>query len=298
MQIVVTGASGFVGKRFMEYNKSRYELIALSLRAGIPANIDLMQTGSLVHLAGKAHEMKAVDDKLYFEINFELTRKLADEAKKQGVRQFIYISSVKVYGNMADAFVDETTTCKPDDAYGKSKLAAEEYLRSIEDAHFRVAIIRPPLVYGPGVKGNMIRFLALAEKKLPLPFGGIDNKRSMVFIDNLVELINRVAEREARGIFTAGDPEAISTGYLLGLIREYMNNRKGLISLPAFGRKLLKVVRPALFERLFGSFVVDNRKTNQVLGFSPPYSTEYGVKVMVDWYLQHKKPRNLKAAIK
>jgi nucleoside-diphosphate-sugar epimerase len=298
MQIVVTGASGFVGKRFMEYNKSRYELIALSLRGGIPANIDLMQTGSLVHLAGKAHEMKAVDDKLYFEINFELTRKLADEAKKQGVRQFIYISSVKVYGNMADAFVDETTTCKPDDAYGKSKLAAEEYLRSIEDAHFRVAIIRPPLVYGPGVKGNMIRFLALADKKLPLPFGGIDNKRSMVFIDNLVELINRVAEREARGIFTAGDPEAISTGYLLGLIREYMNNRKGLISLPAFGRKLLKVVRPALFERLFGSFVVDNRKTNQVLGFSPPYSTEYGVKVMVDWYLQHKKPRNLKAAIK
>src|SRR4051812_25526198 len=161
MQIVITGASGFVGKRFMEYNKGRYELIALSLRAGIPANIDLMQTATILHLAGKAHEMKAVDDKLYFEINFELTRKLADEAKRQGVRQFIYISSVKVYGNMPDAFVDETTTCEPDDAYGKSKFAAEEYLRSIEDAHFRVAIIRPPLVYGPGVKGNMMRFLAL-----------------------------------------------------------------------------------------------------------------------------------------
>jgi nucleoside-diphosphate-sugar epimerase len=298
MQIVVTGTSGFVGKRFMEYNKGRFEIIALSLRSGIPANIDLMQAATIVHLAGKAHEMKAIDDKLYFEINFELTRKLADEAKKQGVRQFIYISSVKVYGNIADAFVDETTTCKPDDAYGKSKLAAEEYLRSIEDAHFRIAVIRPPLVYGPGVKGNMIRLLALAEKKLPLPFGGIDNKRSMVFIDNLVELINRVAETEARGIFIAGDPEAISTQDLLRLIREYMNNRKGLISLPAFGRKLLKVVRPALFERLFGSFVIDNRKTNEVLGFSPPFSTEYGVKVMVDWYLHHKKPRNLKAAIK
>jgi nucleoside-diphosphate-sugar epimerase len=290
MRIIVTGTSGFVGKRFMQYNKDRYELFAFSLRSGFPDNIRFNEADTIVHLAGKAHDMKAVEYKDYFEINFELTKRLAETAKSHGTRHFIYISSVKVYGNKANAFVNETTACEPDDAYGKSKWAAEEYLRSIEDDHFRIAVIRPPLVYGPGVKGNMIRLLALAEKNVPLPFGGINNKRSMVFIDNLVELINRVADTRAKGIFIAGDAAAISTAELLGLIRSYMNNTKPLISLPALGRKLVKVVRPALFERLFGSFVIDNTKTNQGLGFSPPYSTEYGVKVMVDWYLQNKKP--------
>jgi UDP-glucose 4-epimerase len=293
MRIGITGAGGFVGSRFMEYNKEKYSLVPLSLRNINPAQLDLSGLDAIVHLAGKAHEMKRINDQVYFDINYKLTKELAEEAKKNGVRSFVYISSVKVYGDKADLLVDEDSPCEPTDAYGKSKLQAEQYLQSIQDENFNVAIVRPPVVYGPGVKGNMIRFLNLAQKNIPLPFGGISNRRSMVFLDNLVELINRIVETGSNGIFVAGDVRALSTTELLGLIRRFMGKKEGLVSTPLIGRKLLRIIAPGLYQRLFGSFVIDNKKTNESLGFTPPYAAEYGVRQMVEWYLAQKRNENL-----
>ena len=298
MKIGITGAGGFVGKRFTEYNRDKYQFNRIPLRNLPSSEMVLPGVDVILHMAGKAHDMRVSDEKVYNEVNVDLTTRLANQAKQRGISHFIYISSVKVYGDDRTDYLDEDSECRPTDAYGKSKLQAENYLKSIQTPEFKVAIVRPPLVYGPGVKGNMIRLLRLAEKNMPLPFGGVKNERSMVFIDNLVELINRVIDTKATGTFVAGDAQPISTAELMTFIRSFMNKRRGMVSIPSLGQKLLKALRPKLFNRLFGSFVIHNQKTNERLGFQPPYSTEYGVKQMVDWYLDPQKEGNLTAVIK
>jgi nucleoside-diphosphate-sugar epimerase len=284
MKIVVTGANGFVGKRFMEYNQGKFQLQALSLRSNQLSSFDFAVVDAIVHLAGKAHDMRSTNDQEYFNINFELTKKLADKAKAQGVPHFLYISSVKVYGDEDRELLDEESTCIPGDAYGKSKLEAEKYLKSIENNQFKVAIVRPPLVYGPGVKGNMNRMLKLANSNLPLPFAKTRNRRSMVFLDNLIELLNRIVLTGSRGTFVAGDERAVSTEELISEIRKAMDKKTRLFAIPGAGRWLLRKLRPDFSKRLFSSFVIENKRTNQVLQFAPPFSFEFGIKQTVDWY--------------
>lgn len=283
-KIIVTGSSGFVGKRFLEYNNNKFQLETLNLRDGKIDQADLNGADAVLHLAGKAHQMEPIADEIYFEVNYKLTKQLADKAKKNGVQLFVYASSVKVYGDEVSDVLDESSKCTPTDPYGASKLKAEQYLQSIETDAFKVAIVRPPLVYGPDVKGNMIRLLELAAKPVPLPFGKINNARSMVFVDNLVELMNAIIEKKARGIFIAGDITPVSTTYLLTQMRASLRNKKKLISIPTWLRAMIKRLRPSMYIRLFGSFVVNNNNTNQRLGFVPPYSTEYGIAEMVEWF--------------
>jgi len=288
--IAVTGATGFVGKRLMLYNIEKFQLKPINLRNAPVSGINLQGMDVVLHLAGKAHQMAPIDDKVYFDVNYELTKQLADKARADGVKQFIYISSTKVYGDDIQEMLSETSPCMPTDAYGSSKLKAEQYLQSLQSDVFKVAIIRPPVVYGPGVKGNMIRLLQLASKKIPLPFARIDNARSMVFIDNLVELINAVIDKEATGIFIAGDDFPISTSSLLLLIKASLGNTSRLISVPVFARTIIKRLKPALYIRLFGSFVVSNADTNKRLHFKPPYSTAFGVEQMVKWFKENAYP--------
>lgn len=286
MKIGVTGSTGFVGKRYMQIAANGFEKIPLDLRTNTPEEINLKGINIIVHLAGKAHEMKPIPDWIYFKINYELTKSLAEKAKAAGVSHFIYISSTKVYGDQVQGMVDEDSDCMPDDAYGKSKLQAEAHLISMQSPEFNVAIIRPPLVYGPRVKGNMIKLLELAEKNIPLPLGNTGNARSMVYIDNLVALINRVIEKKAGGIFIGGDAKPLSTDTLIRLIRKHLGNKAGLISIPSPLRNIIKIFKPALYTRLFGSFEVDNRGTNELLGFTPPYTSDEGIASMVKWYLK------------
>lgn len=232
MRIGVTGSTGFVGKRYMEISLPGYQKYSLDLRKNIVGDLDLSTTEVVVHLAGKAHEMQPSPDEQYFLVNFEITKALADHAKHSGVGQFIYISSTKVFGDDVNSVLDEHSNCMPTDAYGKSKLKAEEYLRSISTNAFEVAIVRPPLVYGPGVKGNMIRLLDLTSRKKPLPFGNTNNARSMVFVDNLVALIDQIISEKGNGIFIAGDLKPLSTEELVISIRKNLNNTSGLISIP------------------------------------------------------------------
>ena len=284
----MTGAGGFVGRRFLEYNTDRYELVPLSLRARRIADIDLSGFDCILHLAGKAHQMQPVADEVYYEVNYGLTKELAEKAKAQGVPHFIYISSTKVYGDQVTGTLNEKSPCNPTDPYGKSKYQSEELLRYMSTELFKVAVVRPPLVYGAGVKGNMLRLLDLSAKNYPLPFGNSRNFRSMVFIDNLVELINRIIDMQAAGTFIAGDSKPIATDQLISMLRKNMGTKENLVTIPGIFRSLLKIVRPEMHGRLFGSFVVDNSITNNKLNFIPPYSSEEGISEMVKWYKQVK----------
>jgi nucleoside-diphosphate-sugar epimerase len=283
----VTGISGFVGKRWMSYNGTRFHLQPIPLRNTVIAQLPFTKLNAIVHLAGKAHQMEPIADEIYFQVNCDLALELARAAKDQGVRQFIYISTTKVYGESPKGILNEQSVCLPTDPYGASKKKAEELLFGMQSTNFSVAIVRPPLIYGAEVKGNMLKLLQLAAGKYPLPFGETDNLRSMVYIDNLIALINTIIEKKASGIFLAGDEKPLSTAELVGLMRKAMQRRPGLVAVPKIFRSILKNLRPALYTRLFGSFVADPTQTNQQLQFSPPVSSEQGITEMVNWFMEN-----------
>lgn len=289
LTVAVTGANGFVGQRFMQYKKERYNLRPISLRDVRPESISLQGVDVVLHLAGKAHDMSLQDEQVYMNINYTLTKELADHALRAGVKHFIYVSSVKVYGEGSDQALNENSECHPEDPYGKSKLRAEAYLQTLQAGNFTVSIVRPPVVYGPGVKGNIIRLLAAIDKGSMLPLGNTRNQRTMVFLDNLIELIHRIIDNRGAGIFVAGDRQPLSTDKLIRIIGDKLGRRTKLISIPGFMRKMMSMVKPGLYKRLFGSFVIDNSSTNLRLNFTPPYSTEEGVEQMVNWYKGLKK---------
>jgi nucleoside-diphosphate-sugar epimerase len=287
MKILLTGASGFVGQRFLEYNKSRFTIRPVSLVNQAVENIDFMGIDTIVHLAGKAHQMKKIDDSIYFDVNTELTRKLALAAKAQGVPHFIFISTIKVFGEHQNTVLTEGSPCEPiNDPYAQSKLEAERFLQSIETPNFVVSIIRPPLIYGPRVKGNLIQFLKLADSSLPLPFANIANNRTMVYLDNLIEMVNTLTYQKQSGIFLSADANPISTTFLIGEMRKKMNRPTRLFSMPAPLKWVLKKVKPDMYIRLYGSLEMDARDTFKRLNFTPPHTIEQGIGEMVKWYKQ------------
>jgi len=167
--ILLTGASGFIGQGFIELNSEKYNIESHSLQKNKVSDIDFSRIYSVVHLAGIAHQMQKIDNQIYFDVNHHLTVELAKAAKANGVTHFLFMSTIKVYGEKKENEVlTEYSTCNPEDAYGKSKLQAEQALQQLESDTFKVSIVRPPLVYGPRVKGNMIRLIQLADWSIPL----------------------------------------------------------------------------------------------------------------------------------
>lgn len=221
----------------------------------------------------------------YRRVNVEGTLNLARQAAAAGIRRFIYISSIKVNGEstpLGKPFVSSTAPA-PEDPYGLSKLEAERGLiELVARTGMEVVVIRPPLIYGPGVKGNFASMIKLVEKGLPLPLGAIHNKRSLVGIDNLVDLIIRCIDHPAAAnqVFLAGDGEDISTTELLRGVGRAMGKPARLIPVPAgllqFGATLLG--RKAMAQRLLGSLQVDISKTRDLLDWKPPYTVEEGLR--------------------
>jgi nucleoside-diphosphate-sugar epimerase len=284
-KILLTGATGFVGQRYIEYCKDKYKIQCVSLQKESISNLSFNHINTIVHLAGKAHQMQKIDDQIYFDVNYTLTKELADAAKAAGVKHFIFISTIKVFGEHQQGVLNEKSPCLPqNDPYGESKLQAEKYLQSIEDDSFIVSIIRPPLIYGPGVKGNLIRFLELGNKPYPLPFKNLKNRRTMVFLDNFIELINRIIDTKQSGIFLASDESPISTEKLITEIRINLGKKPNLFETPDFMKRMLGLVKPEFALRLFGSLEMDTSDSFKRLDFKPPYSIEFGIKSMTDWY--------------
>ena len=235
-QIVITGEHGYIAARLRDYFLSRgqTQVRMLSLRGDGWREENLSQTDVVIHTAGIVHRReKELDFHLYYEVNRDLTVALARKAKQEGVGQFIFFSTVSVYG-MDEGVITRDTPPAPRSHYGKSKLQAEEALRALYDKTFTITILRPPMVYGPGCKGNYQQLVKLANL-LPV-FADYSNMRSMISIDNLCAFVGDAVTRGTAGVFFPQDPQYSCT---CQMIREIgARNGKHI--------RLLKILNPAI----------------------------------------------------
>lgn len=282
-RILVTGSSGFIGSWFLKYFESVYHFSRFSYLKDDLEVLCLDNIDVVVHCAAIVHQMKGAPEDLYQKVNVQYPFELAKKAKESGVRQFVFLSSIKVYGEEHSDAYNEDTPCHPQDPYGKSKLDAENLLLSLESTGFKVAILRIPVVYGEGVKANILKLLELTDRVPLLPFGGIYNKRSMVYVGNLVHMINEIIRQEKNGIFLAGDDYPVSTSELIQTIADKLEKKIWLF--PCYLVKYaLKWFKPLLYKRLYGSLYIDNTKSKIELNLQSPYTFDEGIKTTVTWY--------------
>ena len=278
--ILITGSNGFIGSYFINKFKDKYNIKSFSFLKDAIDTLDCSGLDVVFHLSALVHQMGGASIEEYERVNVTQTLQLAKRAKESGVKHFVFMSTVKVYGEETDGVYTEKSECHPEDEYGKSKLKAEVELQKLEDANFKVSIIRTPIVYGYGVKANIKSLVNLTSKISVLPFGKIENKRSMVYIGNLCHLVDVAIEQQKAGIFLASDDEPLSTSRLIELIAKNLNKKIYLIKIPFF-ESLLKLVKPSFHKRLYGSLEVDNTSTKEKLNLKNPYSVEGGIKFMI-----------------
>lgn len=289
-KVLITGADSFVGTNYIKYSQNK-EIDEISLIDNQPEEINFRGYDVVLHLVAIVHQSKTISEKEYFKINRDLCLRTAEEAKKTGVKQFIFLSTVKVYGefNPESGPWIENSECYPEDSYGRSKYEAETELRKLEDNDFTVSIIRTPLVYGKDVRANMLNIMKLVDRMKILPFGKVNNKRSFTYAKNLIGFIDRIIEEKASGVFLAMDSKPLSTTELVQLIAKYLDKKVILINIPKPIVNLGKILMPKIFERLYGSFEMENSQTLEQLNFVPKYSTEEGIRDMVTAFLEQKK---------
>ena len=317
MRVLITGASGFVGGRLVSVlaSKTSFELYAAARRdiPHCPATVRTVEDFSseakftplvegmdiIVHAAARVHVMndKSADPlEAFRKVNVEGTLNLARAAAAAGVKRFIFISSIKVNGEGTPKGVPykADSTPAPMDAYGVSKLEAEQALQKLALAtNMEVVIIRPVLVYGPGVKANFLNMMRCVEKGIPLPFGAIHNSRSLVFIDNLVDLIRVciVHPAAANQTFLVSDGKDVSTTQLLRKMATALNKTSYLLAVPSalleWGASL--VGKKSLSQRLCGSLQVDITKTTKLLGWTPPVSIDQALRDTASAFQEHRK---------
>ncbi|MGJ0290662.1 NAD-dependent epimerase/dehydratase family protein [Aliarcobacter cryaerophilus] len=281
MNLLITGSNGFVGNYFINKYKEKYDIRIFSFLKDDINTLDCNTIDIVFHLSALVHQMGGASANEYEKINVIQTLELAKKAKESGVKHFVFMSTVKVYGEESNSKYTENTVCNPEDDYGKSKLKAEFELQKLEDQDFKVSIIRTPIVYGYGVKANIKSLINLVNKVPLLPFGKIENKRSMVYIGNLCHLVDEVITQEKSGIFLASDDEAISTSRLIELIAKNLDKKIYLVKI-AFFESLLKIFKPSFHKRLYGSLEIDNSITKEKLNLKNPYSVEDGIKLMIN----------------
>lgn len=318
MRVCVTGATGFVGGSLVPLLTAvGHRVVGISRK--LPATTPLItdarsaeivvgpELGSdaqwcelldgvegLLHLAARVHIMREVSgDPLeeFRRVNLVGTERLARQAAQAGVRRFVYLSTIKVNGErtLGEPF-RETDIPAPEDPYAISKWEAEQALRRVsEETGLEVVIVRPPLVYGPGVKGNLLRLLSLVRSGVPLPLASIGNLRSLLSLGNLVDLIRAALEhpRAAGEVFLAADGEDLSTPELIRRIARSMGKTDRLFHFPP---ALLQVIsrlagKKSMCERLCGSLSVDASKARTLLGWHPVSSVDESIDDMVRWFL-------------
>lgn len=311
--IAITGSSGFVGSRLTKIILSHTNKIRclgrrkLSFirnenfyKGWITPEGDysdfLIGVSVIIHSAARVHVMN--DESInplekFREVNTKGTLSFARQASRAGVKRFIFISSIKVNGESTanGSLFSSQDEYQPEDPYGVSKAEAETGLLLIaKETGMEVVIIRPTLVYGPGVKGNFLNLLKLSKLPISLPFGLINNKRSMVYLGNLVDLIIICIDhpKAANRIFLASDGNDLSLARLLTLIRRAMNKSPLLLPIPIGLFLLLGKLfgKSAVVDRLIGNLQVDSSDARALLGWQAPFTVEQGIKATVDDFLK------------
>jgi nucleoside-diphosphate-sugar epimerase len=315
MNVLVTGASGFVGRAILEYlNRDRGIQVSGTVRQYLPSSIPgvtysevaaigpetdwskaVSDIDLLIHTAGRVHVMSdSSGDSLaqHRRVNVAGTLNLARQAAEAGVKRFIFLSSIKVHGDATQRghpFCAEDTPA-PNDAYGESKLEAELSLQRLSQASdMEVVVIRPPLVYGPGVRANFLAMMRWIQKGWPVPFGHVDNRRSLVALPNLVDLIKVCCIHPAAAgqIFLVSDGEDVSTTELLNRIGDALRKPVKSVPLPAGLVRTLAALagKKDQIDRLFGSLQVDICRTRTVLSWSPIVSMDEALKETARYFL-------------
>lgn len=288
MLVSITGATGFVGQNlsaFLQNNDLAVKSLSLREEWVYPRN-----TNAIIHLAGKVHDTKnSSDDESYFKINRDLTIQLFDQFLISETKDFFYFSSVKAAADHLDGILDESHQPTPKTPYGKSKLAAEEYLlqQSIPTGK-RLFIIRPCMIHGPGNKGNLNLLYNVVQKGIPWPLASFENKRSFLSIDNLNFLILKILQNDEipSGIYNFADDDAVSTNELVKIISNASSKSEKLWKLsPNLILGLVKIgdifklpLNSERLKKLTESYVVSNVKIKNALGISKlPVSTKEGL---------------------
>ncbi|KTD47607.1 UDP-glucose 4-epimerase family protein [Legionella quateirensis] len=310
-KILITGATGFIGRslvpalvsaghdvRCAVWQKvdglNAEQVVINKLEEQIDWSEALEGIDIVVHLAARVHIMKenaqsSLDE--YCKVNSIATKNFAEQAARHHVKRFVFLSSIKVNGESTDAHspFSEESKVQPDDPYAKSKLYAEHYLQDIsKQTGMQIVILRPPLVYGPGVKANFLKMLHMVQRGWPLPFANVSNKRSFIYIDNLISAIVSVMEHPdaANQLYLVSDNDAWSLAELLTILSDEMNVNLKLFHIPvnflAFMFKLIGL--KSLNSRLFGSLEVSNHKIKSQLGWMPPVTSQEGLKITAAWY--------------
>jgi UDP-glucose 4-epimerase len=304
MNVLITGAAGFVGRALCGQLAAAGHAVmpTVRCRAGIPNEVVVGDIGrstdwrmalegcnAVVHLAARVHMMR--DDAqdsvaLYRETNTEATLNLALQAADAGVKRFVFISTIKVNGEGRDEPYRETDVPAPEDAYAISKWEAEQGLQRIAaDTGLEVVILRPPLVYGPGVKANFLRLMEIIQRGWPLPLGAIRNRRSLLYLGNFVDAIQVCIEHpDAAGqTFLLDDGEPVSTPDLIRALARAMGRPARLPAVPVGVLELAGALlgKRAAVARLAGSLYADNSLIRARLGWTPPFTMEAGLAATV-----------------
>jgi nucleoside-diphosphate-sugar epimerase len=309
-RVLITGASGFVGRMLLATN-APFQLRAAVRSNPVPefagqqvvvGDIDgqtdwsqaLAGMDRVVHLAARVLVMRpTAKDRSEFEYTNVLgTEQLARAAAAAGIKRFVYLSSIKVNGESSgDRQFRADDIPQPQDDYARSKLEAERRLTAIEAASgMCVSIVRSPLVYGPGVRGNFLRLLSLVRAGLPIPLAAIVNRRSMVSVWNLCDLVFALLrhERSMSGVFLAADGEAVSTAELIRRLAQFLHRPSRLFPVPVGALRILAALtgRSAELNRLCDSLAIDISETRTRLGWSPPLTLDAGLGRTVQWYAE------------
>ncbi|WP_144462557.1 NAD-dependent epimerase/dehydratase family protein [Siminovitchia fortis] len=259
-KVLITGKNSYVGNslgKWLQQYPEKYQVDYISLRDQSWDKKSFLSYDVIVHVAGIAHV--STDPKMeekYYKVNRDLTIEVAEKAKTEGVKQFIFLSSIIVYGENIDndGMIDKNTKPNPSNFYGKSKLEAEKGIESLNDSTLKVAILRPPMIYGKESKGNYPK-LAKAAKVLPI-FPDFENQRSMLHIDNLCEFIKLLIDNEEKGLYFPQNDEYVKTSEMVKIIAE-MHGKK--VKLVKFFNPLLYMLRNrvGIVNKVFGNLFYD-----------------------------------------
>jgi len=305
LRILVTEADGFVGRAVCPVLRGQGYAVREAVRADtganrvavgeIDANTDwsaaLAGTDVVVHLAGRAHMTADRTHALsaYRRVNLEGTENLARQAAAQGVRRLVFASSVQVNGEetFGRGFV-ETDAPNPEDPYGISKWEAEQALAEVSaDTGLEATILRLPLVHGPGVKGNLLRLLEAVHQGRTFPLGAVNNRRSLLGLDNLCAALSLCVAHPTTGTYLLADDGAMSSPDLVRVLAEAMGRRARMFAVPVLLMELAAKVlkKQSEFRRLTGSLEVDAARIRAELGWKPAKSLHQGLEEMARWFI-------------